>query len=71
MRNRLRITGPRGESLIETEWFFRTWNEREVDALLERTGFELLGLEEFTTRIDRPLPLKSNRLDRVMVLAPR
>lgn len=71
MRNRLRISGPRGTFLIETEWYFRTWNEAEVDRLLEKTGFELLGLYDFETKIDQPLPLDTNRLDRVMVLGKR
>jgi SAM-dependent methyltransferase len=71
MRNRLRISGPRGQSLIETEWYFRTWDEREVRALLERTGFGLEGLYSFETRIEAPLSEDSPRLDRVMVLVAR
>src|SRR5688572_12618509 len=34
MRNRLRVRGPGKDWLIETEWHFRTYDERELEQLL-------------------------------------
>lgn len=68
MRNRLAISGPRGRKLIETDWYFRTWNEDQVDTLLGRAGLRLLGLYTFECNLLRPIPWDSERLDRVLVL---
>lgn len=71
MRNRLRIEGPRGTKVIETNWFFRTWSEAEAEALFVRAGFELVGLYGFEVDLAQPLSWDSDRLDRVMILKPR
>ena len=68
MRNRLAVSGPRGRFVIETNWFFRTWNEAEVDDLLVQTGFRLAGLYTFACDLEEPIPWDSDRLDRVLVL---
>ncbi|MBX5481642.1 MAG: class I SAM-dependent methyltransferase [Myxococcaceae bacterium] len=71
MRNRLEIIGPRGRRRIETNWYFRTWNEREAEVLLTRAGFQLVGLYTFDAAIDEPISWDSNRLDRILILARR
>lgn len=71
MRNRLRIEGAEGAFVIETEWFFRTWSDVEAEALFEKSGFELVGLYTFECDPSAPIGWDSNRLDRVMVLAPK
>lgn len=70
MRNRLRITGPGKDWLIETEWFFRTYDEAQIHALLARAGFKAVAVYDFDYRIDHPLPPDTDRLDRVFVLRP-
>ncbi|MBM4369241.1 MAG: class I SAM-dependent methyltransferase [Deltaproteobacteria bacterium] len=70
MRNRLRITGPGKDWLIETEWIFRTYHDGQIDALLARAGFETLAVFGFDHQIDRPLPTDTDRLDRIFVLRP-
>jgi SAM-dependent methyltransferase len=68
MRNRLRVTGPGKDWLIETEWYFRTYDERESGALLERAGFSIVAVYDFDYRLDHPLPPGTDRLDRIFVL---
>ncbi len=70
MRNRLRISGPRGRFTIETNWHFRTWSQDEAAALLARAGFELVALYGFDADLSQPQSWNGNRLDRLMVLAP-
>lgn len=70
MRNRLQIEGPRGRSLIETNWYFRTWSEDEAADLITRAGFELVGLYGFDADLSQPLSWDTDRLDRLMVLRP-
>lgn len=71
MRNRLSIEGPSGTQLIQTDWHFRTWNEQEVEALMERAGFELVALYTFDGDLTAPIDwATSNRLDRILVLTP-
>lgn len=70
MRNRLRVTGPGKDWLIETEWFFRTYNELEAARLFAKTGFERVKTYDFDYRIDQPLSPTTDRLDRVFVLRP-
>jgi SAM-dependent methyltransferase len=71
MRNRLRVEGPRGTRLVETEWHFRTWNEDEALALFRRARLELRAAYGFDGDLTRPLRWDSPRLDRVMILSPR
>ncbi len=68
MRNRLRVVGPGKDWLIETSWSFRTYDERQVRALLKRAGLTLVERYDFDYRVDRPLPPRTDRLDWVMVL---
>jgi SAM-dependent methyltransferase len=70
MRNRLRISGPRGRFVIQTDWYFRTWSQDEAAALLERAGFELVGLYGFDTDLAAPLSWDGDRLDRLLILRP-
>ena len=69
MRNRLQITGGGEEDLlIETEWFFRTYDAAQVLALIHRAGFELHALYDFDYRLDTPSGLDTDRLDWVLIL---
>lgn len=70
MRNRLRISGPRGTEVIETDWHFRTWSEEQALRLFARARFELRATYGFDGDLTRPLPWDSRRLDRVMILSP-
>jgi SAM-dependent methyltransferase len=70
MRNRLRVRGPGKDWLIETEWYFRTYDERELERLLRTAGMRVMEVFDFEYRLDAPLPWTSDRLDRVLVLAP-
>lgn len=68
MRNRLRVRGPGKDWLIETSWFFRTYDERQARALVARAGFAILERFDFEYRLEHPLPARTNRLDWVLVL---
>ena len=70
MRNRLSIEGPGGKRSIETNWYFRTWSQREAQALLAETGWELLALYGFDADLSEPQAWDGDRLDRLMVLRP-
>ena len=70
MRNRLRISGPRGRFTIETNWYFRTWSQNEAANLLARAGFELVALHGFDADLSEPQSWTGDRLDRLMVLRP-
>jgi len=68
MRNRLRVCGPGKDWLIETEWEFRTYDEREAQMAFRAAGLRVRGVFTFDYRVEKPIPWTSNRLDRVMVL---
>ncbi len=70
MRNRLRITGPGKDMLIETKWFFRTYDLTEARRLFRSAGLRILAMYDFDYRLEAPLGRGSNRLDRVFVLQP-
>lgn len=70
MRNRLRVTGPDKDLLIETEWFFRTYDDRQARALYRKAGLVPLAAYTFDYDLAHPLPRGSLRLDRVWVLTP-
>lgn len=71
MRNRLRVTGRSEDLLIETEWFFRTYDGPQIQRLVRRAGFQLVALYDFDYRIDEPSGVSTDRLDWVLVLRPR
>ncbi|WP_044195757.1 class I SAM-dependent methyltransferase [Hyalangium minutum] len=70
MRNRLRITGPGKDMLIETEWFFRTYDGPQARRLFRLAGLNLLATYDFDYRLEEPLGRGSTRLDRVFILQP-
>lgn len=70
MRNRLRITGPGKDMLIETEWFFRTYDGPQARRLFRSAGLNLLATYDFDYRLEEPLGRASPRLDRVFLLQP-
>ncbi|MBJ6759259.1 class I SAM-dependent methyltransferase [Myxococcaceae bacterium JPH2] len=70
MRNRLRVTGPGKDWLIETTWFFRTYDGAQAQRLFRASGMRVLATYDFDYRIDEPLGRGSPRLDRVFVLQP-
>lgn len=70
MRNRLRITGPSKNLLIETEWFFRTYDLAQARRLFRSAGLRILTTYTFDYRLDEPVERGSLRLDRVFVLQP-
>lgn len=70
MRNRLRITGPGKDWLIETEWFFRTYDLAQARRLFRDAGLRLAATYDFDYRLDSPVERGSLRLDRVFVLQP-
>jgi SAM-dependent methyltransferase len=68
MRNRLRIRGERGDFSVQTDWYFRTWDEAEAEALWAATGFEVLAQYGFDADLSAPLAVDTLRLDRIFVL---
>jgi hypothetical protein len=70
MRNRLRITGPGKDMLIETEWFFRTYDLVQARRLFRSAGLHLLATYDFDYLLEAPLKRGSTRLDRVFILQP-
>ncbi|WP_225410823.1 class I SAM-dependent methyltransferase [Stigmatella hybrida] len=68
MRNRLRITGEDKDLLIETEWFFRTYDLAQVRRLFRSAGMHVRAMYDFDYRLDAPLGRGSLRLDRLFVL---
>jgi SAM-dependent methyltransferase len=68
MRNRLRITGRDKDLLIETEWFFRTYDLAQVRRLFRSAGMHVRAMYDFDYRLDAPLGRSSLRLDRLFVL---
>lgn len=70
MRNRLRVTGPGRDWLIETSWFFRTYDSGQVRRLFRRAGLQVLALYDFDYQVDAPRQRSNTRLDTVFVLKP-
>ncbi len=70
MRNRLRITGPGKDLLIETHWFFRTYDMAQIRRLLRRAGLETVVLYDFDYQVDSPRQRGQQRLDTLLVLRP-
>ena len=73
MRNRLRVSGagPGSEDLlIETEWYFRTYDAAQARRLFRSAGLAPVATYDFDYRLDRPVARGSLRLDRIFVLRP-
>jgi SAM-dependent methyltransferase len=71
MRNRLRISGPAGKDmLIETEWFFRTYDLAQAQRLFRSAGLRAVVTYDFDYNLEAPLARGSSRLDRVFILQP-
>jgi SAM-dependent methyltransferase len=70
MRNRLRITGPGKDLLIETHWYFRTYDLAQARRLFRRAGLEVLAVYDFDYRVDEPRKRGEQRLDSIFVLRP-
>jgi SAM-dependent methyltransferase len=70
MRNRLRITGPEKDLLIETQWYFRTYDSRQVRRLFRRAGLRPVVVYDFDYRVDAPMRRGEGRLDSIFVLKP-
>lgn len=70
MRNRLRVQGPGTDLLIETDWYFRTYDGAQARRLFRRAGLAPVAVYDFDYRLDTPLGRQSPRLDRVWVLRP-
>ncbi len=70
MRNRLRVTGPDKDWLIETEWSFRTYSAAQAAKLFRDAGLRVLSCYTFDYDLDAPVTRGSLRLDRVFVLQP-
>ena len=70
MRNRLKVTNaPGGEDLlIETEWYFRTYDGAQARRIFREAGLAPVATYDFDYRVDAPLERGSLRLDRVFVL---
>jgi hypothetical protein len=68
MRNRLRVTGRGEDLLIETHWYFRTYDGPQIQRLVRSAGFQIAALYDFDYRIDEPSPVTTDRLDWVLVL---
>lgn len=69
MRNRLRVTGPDKDWLIETHWQFRTYDARQAKRLFDKAGLEVRACFDFDYDLSREAA--PDRLDRVFVLAAR
>ena len=70
MRNRLRITGPDKDLLIETEWFFRTYDLAQARRLFRSAGLRIQAMYDFDYNLDAPVTRGSTRLDRIFLLQP-
>ncbi|WP_373564327.1 methyltransferase domain-containing protein [Myxococcus sp. CA039A] len=70
MRNRLRITGPGKDWLIETTWFFRTYDAAQAGKLFRDAGLSVVAAYDFDYDVSSPVARGSRRLDRVFVLRP-
>jgi SAM-dependent methyltransferase len=70
MRNRLRITGPDKDLLIQTEWFFRTYDMAQARRLFRSAGLRVQGMYNFDYSLDSPEGPRSLRLDRIFLLQP-
>jgi SAM-dependent methyltransferase len=70
MRNRLRVKGPGKDLLIETRWFFRTYDSGQARRLFRRAGLRVLALYDFDYRVDAPRKRGDPRLDTIFVLRP-
>jgi SAM-dependent methyltransferase len=70
MRNRLQIQGPKKNWVIETDWFFRTYDIAQMKRLIRKAGFELQALYNFDYKLDEPMSEDTDRLDWVLVLKP-
>ncbi len=68
MRNRLRITGPDKDLLIETHWHFRTYDLAQTRRLFRSAGFEVLETYDFDYDISAPRRRGDIRLDSIFVL---
>lgn len=66
MRNRLRVTGPGKDWLIETHWNFRTYDARQASRLFSQAGLRVRARFDFDYDLSRaPAP---DRLDQIFVL---
>ncbi|NMO17449.1 class I SAM-dependent methyltransferase [Pyxidicoccus fallax] len=70
MRNRLRVTGPGKDWLIETTWYFRTYSEPQARKLFRAAGLRIAAAYDFDYDVESPVRRGSLRLDRVFVLQP-
>ncbi|QSQ13617.1 class I SAM-dependent methyltransferase [Myxococcus landrumensis] len=70
MRNRLRITGPGKDWLIETTWYFRTYDGTQARKLFRDAGLHVVAEYNFDYDLEAPEKRGSRRLDRVFVLKP-
>jgi len=71
MRNRLQVSGGgKEELLIETEWYFRTYDLRQARSLFRRAGLTPVATYDFDYRLEAPVARGSLRLDRIFVLRP-
>ncbi|WP_338864280.1 class I SAM-dependent methyltransferase [Myxococcus stipitatus] len=70
MRNRLRITGPGKDWLIETTWYFRTYDNAQARKLFRAAGLNVVAEYNFDYDLETPEKRGSRRLDRVFVLKP-
>jgi len=70
MRNRLRITGPGKDLLIETHWYFRTYDLAQARRLFRRAGLRVLEVFDFDYQVDVPRKRGEIRLDSIFVLQP-
>lgn len=72
VRTRLLVSGGARKLRYETRWRFRTYDAREVRALLARVPeLEHVATYDFTYRPDRPRTLSDDQLDLVLVLKRR
>jgi SAM-dependent methyltransferase len=70
MRNRLRITGPEKDLLIETHWYFRTYDLTQARRLFRRAGLQVLEVFDFDYQVETPRKRGESRLDSIFVLRP-
>jgi len=69
LRNRLRVTQGGQTKIQETNWQFRTYDARQVRALLRKIpAFEIVGCYDFWVNIDDPRGLDDSQEDLIVVL---
>lgn len=69
VRSRLAVEQGGERRFTETEWWFRTYDARQLSALVESVpALELVAVHDFDYRLESSGPIDDERLDRLLIL---